>query len=530
MGCYAGVFEGTRGIIRHALPSLFMAAALALLSGFACLPAMAAPVDIAECSVVVEDAVYSGKPLYPSLSVRYEGRQLEKGRDFATSWHANVNAGIGSVMITGKGAFAGSMRASFSIAKADIRDADVSGISASYTASGRAIEPEPKVVFGGKTLKRERDYTVSYAGNMAPGSATLTITGIRNLTGTRAFSFTITAAPANAGAKQEASSPSKASTTTSSKASSSTSAKASTTTSSKVITTTSSKASRSATTKTSSSAKKAKTKDARRDIAKASATKPPTQYYTGKKLKPAITVKDGSRTLRQGSDYTISYTANTNPGTAHATITGKGSYKGTKRVEFTIEALGARLARKACALSYSRPAGHREGYNGTSAYLKAWHATIPGDWAARSCDRGVAVPILAAGYDKDFPRSLIAQKKYFNWPNGKPSSKKWKRVGTYHAGDEKSRLQPGDIVVRDSHVCMYVGEDIAKSVYRDKLKDKSGKKGADRGKPTGSSCWASAHRRLDDGYALCIGKTSYARPTRSSQTSIIYRCVKPDWA
>ena len=54
-----------------------------------------------------------------------------------------------------------------------------------------------------------------------------------------------------------------------------------------------------------------------------------TLSYTGSNVKPAVTVKNGSRTLRQGTDYTISYSKASKIGTAvKVTITGKGSYTG----------------------------------------------------------------------------------------------------------------------------------------------------------------------------------------------------------
>ena len=63
------------------------------------------------------------------------------------------------------------------------------------------------------------------------------------------------------------------------------------------------------------------------------------QDYTGKPVKPAVTIKDGRYTLKNGVDYTVSYENNQKIGTATATITGKGLYKGTVTAEFTIEGL-----------------------------------------------------------------------------------------------------------------------------------------------------------------------------------------------
>jgi len=60
------------------------------------------------------------------------------------------------------------------------------------------------------------------------------------------------------------------------------------------------------------------------------------QVYTGKALKPAITVKYGKVALKKGTDYTVTYAKNKAVGTATATLKGKGKYTGTKKVSFKI--------------------------------------------------------------------------------------------------------------------------------------------------------------------------------------------------
>ena len=58
--------------------------------------------------------------------------------------------------------------------------------------------------------------------------------------------------------------------------------------------------------------------------------------YTGSAKKPNVTVKDGDYTLVEGKDYTVTYSNNTNAGTATATVTGKGNYTGSVSKNFTI--------------------------------------------------------------------------------------------------------------------------------------------------------------------------------------------------
>ena len=61
-----------------------------------------------------------------------------------------------------------------------------------------------------------------------------------------------------------------------------------------------------------------------------------TTAYSGAKKAPAVTVKNGSKTLKKGTDYTVSYKDNTAVGKATVTVTGKGNYSGTKTLTFTI--------------------------------------------------------------------------------------------------------------------------------------------------------------------------------------------------
>ena len=60
--------------------------------------------------------------------------------------------------------------------------------------------------------------------------------------------------------------------------------------------------------------------------------------YSGSSKKPSVTVKDYSgKTLKNGTDYTVSYKNNKSVGTATATVTFKGNYSGSKKLTFTIK-------------------------------------------------------------------------------------------------------------------------------------------------------------------------------------------------
>ena len=58
--------------------------------------------------------------------------------------------------------------------------------------------------------------------------------------------------------------------------------------------------------------------------------------YTGKEIKPSVVVKYGTRTLKDGTDYTIKYQNNVNIGTGTITILGQERYSGEKQVSINI--------------------------------------------------------------------------------------------------------------------------------------------------------------------------------------------------
>ena len=72
------------------------------------------------------------------------------------------------------------------------------------------------------------------------------------------------------------------------------------------------------------------------DIAKAQVTGIVNKTYAGRRLTQDLTVRIGTDTLVEGTDYTVSYTNNTHVGTATITIKGKGSYKGSITKTFKI--------------------------------------------------------------------------------------------------------------------------------------------------------------------------------------------------
>lgn len=222
--------------------------------------------DVAQAEVKVSDQEYTGQNLTPEITVTFAGAELVKDTDYTIEYNDNKNVGAGRVVITGKGGYMGSKTVEFAI-KGNISQAEVSEISAQeYT--GRDLEPEVTVTFAGAALVKNTDYTVAYSDNKAVGTGTVVITGTGNYKGSKTVEFTIEQA----------------------------------------------------------------------DISKAVVSDIPEQEYTGEGLTPEVTVTFAGAALVKDTDYTVVYSDNIEVGTGKAVITGKGNYKGSKTVEFTIKA------------------------------------------------------------------------------------------------------------------------------------------------------------------------------------------------
>lgn len=168
----------------------------------------------------------------------------------------------------------------------------VSSIKA-QTYTGKAITPAITVKDGSKVLKSGTDYTVTYTNNVNPGTAAVTIKGIGSYTGERSVSFKIEKKNSGSAAKQ---------------------------------------------------------------ISKTTISGIKTKTYTGKAITQAVTVRDGSKVLKAGTDYTVSYKGNKNAGKASVIITGKNGYTGSVTKYFTIRKADQKIK---AASSYKKPYGSK---------------------------------------------------------------------------------------------------------------------------------------------------------------------------
>lgn len=142
----------------------------------------------------LQDEEYTGSEIKPIPVITLYDTTLNLNSDFAVTYFDNINVNntTARIYIEGKGNFKGSREVYFNIVQADIADAEISAI-ADQTYTGSAITPAIIVIFNGKTLVEDTDYTADYSNNInvSNGEAVVTITGIGNFTGTNMEIFSI---------------------------------------------------------------------------------------------------------------------------------------------------------------------------------------------------------------------------------------------------------------------------------------------------------------------------------------------------
>lgn len=126
--------------------------------------------------------------------------------------------------------------------------------------------------------------------------------------------------------------------------------------------------------------------------------------YTGKALKPAVTVKFNGNKLVKGTDYTVTYQKNKAVGVATVTVKGKGNFTGKKKLTFKI------LPRSS---SISKLTAGKKGV--AVAWNKRAEATgYQVQYALKSSFSGAkSVKVKGAGATSVTLKSLTAGKKYY---------------------------------------------------------------------------------------------------------------------
>lgn len=147
--------------------------------------------DIAEAQAqAIPDSVYTGSEICPVPVLNWNGFTLVCGEDYEVRYFENVNSGLATAVIYGKGNFCGTLRVRFKIFGKDISKAEVSAVpDMEYT--GEELKPAVTVTLDGKKLTEGTDYTVSYIDNTESGDAAVIINGTGNYSGTLRKTFRI---------------------------------------------------------------------------------------------------------------------------------------------------------------------------------------------------------------------------------------------------------------------------------------------------------------------------------------------------
>lgn len=150
------------------------------------------PKSIAAPSVTINDPTdktYTGSPCVQGVSVKDSEAKLTVD-DISVTYENNINVGTATIIYTGKNNYTGEIRKNFKITEASITDDMIANIP-SVTYNTKPHTPEVTVTFEGSPLEAGKDYDVAYTNNIYAGTATVTVTGKGNFTGTASKTFTI---------------------------------------------------------------------------------------------------------------------------------------------------------------------------------------------------------------------------------------------------------------------------------------------------------------------------------------------------
>ena len=310
---------------------------------------------LTEAMLTVDGTVeYTGKAIKPQIKVCVNDVNLPSG-SYTISYKNNTNVGTATVTVTGKGGCQGKVQKTFEILPKDIsQNTSVTVAKTVYT--GKKLTPSVTVKCDGRTLKKGKDYTVTYEDNVMAGeNAVLTITGNGNYTGAFQQNFVILPKEVASGSIQaeigyrEGGSVVRVlygKTELSETEHDIAVYQAGTRTMVDVTQLVPGekydievilKGNYKVKNATSAVKRNVSCKKYVGDLTVELQNNTETIIFNGKAQKPKLSVRDQNGSEVAKSKYTVSYADNINAGTAKAIVTGKGEYAGTKTIEFTIQ-------------------------------------------------------------------------------------------------------------------------------------------------------------------------------------------------
>lgn len=138
------------------------------------------PMDIGQTDIdKIETHVYTGSAIAPKLNITYNGVEVVYGADYTANYSNNYAIGEAKIEIIGKGNFQGTINKYFNIEAKHIGRAAMQAIT-TQVYNGLAITPEVILEDGANTLTEGTDYTYTYENNINAGTAKINIVGMGN--------------------------------------------------------------------------------------------------------------------------------------------------------------------------------------------------------------------------------------------------------------------------------------------------------------------------------------------------------------
>lgn len=131
----------------------------------------------------------------PTMKVYWKNKLLVINQDYTVKYLNNIKAGTATVVITGKGNYAGTIKETYPIKQIDIGSAKAFDEEITIAANGKIQKPTTTFTIeaGGKTvtLKNGTDYTYTYPVIKDKGEYEVTITGKGNYKETKTVKVTV---------------------------------------------------------------------------------------------------------------------------------------------------------------------------------------------------------------------------------------------------------------------------------------------------------------------------------------------------
>lgn len=145
----------------------------------------------------IKDQKYTGKYIMPTVVIKDKGKNVDAD-NFSIKYLNNKNAGIATIVITGKKEYVGTKQVTFKIVGTPVNKACIEGIPKSIVYTGKEITVDNLKIYlkatktaGSVNLTQNKDYVVKYSNNINAGIATIQITGINGCSGTVRKTFRI---------------------------------------------------------------------------------------------------------------------------------------------------------------------------------------------------------------------------------------------------------------------------------------------------------------------------------------------------